>query len=38
MHAEKKRRSLKEPHGVTSRKTAFFVVTAVKLSNPTNDL
>jgi hypothetical protein len=26
---------LKEPHGVTSQKTAFFIVTAVKTSNLT---
>jgi hypothetical protein len=26
---------LQEPHGVTSQKTAFFVVTAVKTSNLT---
>jgi hypothetical protein len=26
---------LKDPHGVTSQKTAFFIVTAVKTSNPT---
>jgi hypothetical protein len=26
---------LQEPHGVTSRKTAFFIVTAVKTSNLT---
>jgi hypothetical protein len=26
-------RFLKEPHGVTSPKTAFFIVTAVKISN-----
>jgi hypothetical protein len=25
-----KRRFLQEPHGVTSQKTAFFIVTAVK--------
>jgi hypothetical protein len=28
-----KRRFLNEPHGVTSQKTAFFIVTAVKTSN-----
>jgi hypothetical protein len=27
--------SLQEPHGVTSQKTAFFIVTAVKISNLT---
>jgi hypothetical protein len=27
---------LKEPRGVTSQKTAFFIVTAVKTSNLTN--
>jgi hypothetical protein len=26
-----------EPHGVTSQKTAFFIVTPVKTSNLTND-
>jgi hypothetical protein len=30
-----KRRFLQEPHGVTSQKTAFFIVTAVKTSNLT---
>jgi hypothetical protein len=30
-----KRRLLQEPHGVTSQKTAFFIVTAVKTSNLT---
>jgi hypothetical protein len=29
------RRFLKEPHGVTSQKTPFFIVTAVKISNLT---
>jgi hypothetical protein len=24
-----------EPHGVTSQKTSFFIVTAVRISNPT---
>jgi hypothetical protein len=24
---------MKEPHGVTSKKTPFFIVTAVKISN-----
>jgi hypothetical protein len=28
-----KRRFLQDPHGVTSQKTAFFIVTAVKTSN-----
>jgi hypothetical protein len=28
-----KRRFLQEPHGVTSQKTPFFIVTAVKISN-----
>jgi hypothetical protein len=28
-----KRRFLQEPHGITSQKTAFFIVTAVKTSN-----
>jgi hypothetical protein len=28
-----KNRSLQEPHGVTSQKTEFFIVTAVKTSN-----
>jgi hypothetical protein len=27
--------SLQEPHGITSQKTAFFIVTAVKTSNVT---
>jgi hypothetical protein len=31
----KKRRFLQEPHGVTSQKTPFFTVTAVKTSNLT---
>jgi hypothetical protein len=31
-----KHRFLQEPHGVTSQKTAFFIVTAVKSSNLTN--
>jgi hypothetical protein len=26
---------LQEPHGVTSKKTAFFIITAVKTSNLT---
>jgi hypothetical protein len=30
-----KRRFLQEPHGVTSQKTPFFIVTAVKTSNLT---
>jgi hypothetical protein len=30
-----KRRFLQEPHGVTSQKTEFFIVTAVKTSNLT---
>jgi hypothetical protein len=30
-----KRQFLQEPHGVTSQKTAFFIVTAVKTSNLT---
>jgi hypothetical protein len=30
-----KRRFLQEPHGVTSQKTTFFIVTAVKTSNLT---
>jgi hypothetical protein len=29
---------LQEPHGVTSKKTPFFIVTAVKTSNLTEDL
>jgi hypothetical protein len=29
------RLSLQEPHGVTSEKTTFFIVTAVKTSNLT---
>jgi hypothetical protein len=32
-----KRRFLQEPHGVTSQKTPFFIVTAVKTSNLTRD-
>jgi hypothetical protein len=32
-----KRRFLQEPHGVTTQKTPFFVVTAVKTSNLTLD-
>jgi hypothetical protein len=31
-------KNLQEPHGVTSQKTPFFIVTAVKTSNLTNDL
>jgi hypothetical protein len=31
-----KRRFLQEPHGVTTQKTQFFIVTAVKTSNLTN--
>jgi hypothetical protein len=30
-----KRQFLQEPHGVTSQKTAFFIVTAMKTSNLT---
>jgi hypothetical protein len=30
-----KRRFLEEPHGVTSKKIAFFIVTALKTSNVT---
>jgi hypothetical protein len=33
--APQKRRFLQEPHGVTSQKTEFFIVTAVKTSNLT---
>jgi hypothetical protein len=33
-----KRRFLQEAHGVTSQKTAFFIVTAVKTSNLTTFL
>jgi hypothetical protein len=29
-------KNLQEPHGVTSQKTPFFIVTAVKTSNLTN--
>jgi hypothetical protein len=29
---------LKEPHGVTSQKTVFFIVTAVKTANLTENL
>jgi hypothetical protein len=32
-----KRRFLKEPHGVTTQKTPFFIVTAVKTSNLTTE-
>jgi hypothetical protein len=32
-----KRRFLQEPHGVTFQKTPFFIVTAVKTSNPTSE-
>jgi hypothetical protein len=32
-----KLRFLQEPHGVTSQKTPFFIVTAVKTSNLTSD-
>jgi hypothetical protein len=35
MHAVKKRYS-QEPHGVTSQKTPFFIVTTVKTSNLKN--
>jgi hypothetical protein len=31
-----KRRLLQKPHGVTSQKTPFFIVTAVKTSNLKN--
>jgi hypothetical protein len=30
-----KRRFLQEPHGITTQKTPFFIVTAVKTSNLT---
>jgi hypothetical protein len=33
-----KRRFLQEPHGVTTQKTPFFIVTAVKTSNLTNTI
>jgi hypothetical protein len=33
-----KRLFLQEPHGVTSQKTAFFIVTAVKTSDLTRDI
>jgi hypothetical protein len=33
-----KRRFLQEPHGVTSQKTPFFIVTAVKTSNLTRPI
>jgi hypothetical protein len=29
--------SLQEPHGITSQKKAFFIVTAVKTTNLTQD-
>jgi hypothetical protein len=32
----RKRRFLQEPHGVTSQKTPFFIVTAVKTTNLTS--
>jgi hypothetical protein len=35
MHAVKKYQFLQEPHGVTSQKMTFFIVTAVKTSNLT---
>jgi hypothetical protein len=35
MEALLKHRFLQEPHGVTSQKTAFFIVTAVKTSDLT---
>jgi hypothetical protein len=31
-----KRRFLQNPHGAVSQKTAFFIVSAVKTSNPTS--
>jgi hypothetical protein len=31
-----KRQFLQEPHGITSQKTPFFIVTAVEASNLTN--
>jgi hypothetical protein len=34
-HVPPKRRFLEEPHGITSQKTAFFIVTVVKTSNLT---
>jgi uncharacterized repeat protein (TIGR01451 family) len=34
-HVPPKRRFLQEPHGVTSQKTAFFIITAVNTSNLT---
>jgi hypothetical protein len=33
-----KRRFLQEPHGVTTQKTPFFIVTAVKTSNLTTSI
>jgi hypothetical protein len=33
-----KRRFLQEPHGATSQKTTFFIVTAVKTSNLTSSV
>jgi hypothetical protein len=33
-----KRRFLQEPNGVTTQKTPFFIVTAVKISNLTQQL
>jgi hypothetical protein len=32
----KNRRFLQDPHGVTTQKTQFFIITAVKTSNLTN--
>jgi hypothetical protein len=34
-HYPPKRRFLQNPHDATSKKTAFFIVTAVKTWNPT---
>jgi hypothetical protein len=36
-YSPSKRRFLQEPHGITSQKTAFFIVTTVKNSNLTCD-
>jgi hypothetical protein len=36
LRRNKKCRFLQEPHGVTSQKTPFFIVTAMKTSNLTN--
>jgi hypothetical protein len=37
-HVPPKRRFSQEPHGVTSKTTAFFIVTATKTSNLTKNI